>query len=44
MKITDDYAIKQELVRLLKLVNGTIGIGYIALAVYGLVKIIEVFV
>jgi len=44
MKLTDDYELKRELVRLVKLVNGTLAIGYIAVAVYGIVQLIGLFV
>ena len=43
MKMTDDYIIKQKLVQLLTLVNGGITLGYFALLIYGIFKIVESF-
>ena len=44
VKMPEDMLIKQEILRMMKLINGGISIAYIALAVYGLVKLIGVFV
>lgn len=43
MKMSDEYELTKVRIQFYKLVNGSITIGYIALAVWALVKLVEMF-